>query len=121
MTTAIPAFPTHGQRGVGGGIQAEFALSHRIQKNCPVSAGCVAGPSGDFRRVGHRRRELDQRGMTVSWELKHSVVANADRQAVWEFVSNIDHLARIEGDAVEAVAIDGLCQAGTKDTTEMRG
>ena len=35
----------------------------------------------------------------MSWELKHSVIANANRQTVWEFVSNIDNLARIEGDA----------------------
>ena len=43
----------------------------------------------------------------MSWELKHSVIANANRQAVWEFVSNIDNLARIEGDAVESMTLDG--------------
>jgi hypothetical protein len=57
----------------------------------------------------------------MSWELKHSVVANADRQAVWEFVSNIDNLARIEGDAVESMTLDGPFQAGTTGTTKMRG
>jgi hypothetical protein len=32
--------------------------------------------------------------MTMSWELRRSVIANADRQMVWDFVSNIDNLAR---------------------------
>jgi hypothetical protein len=59
--------------------------------------------------------------MTMFWELKHSVIANANRQAVWEFVSNIDNLARIEGDAVESITLDGPYQAGSKGTTRMRG
>jgi hypothetical protein len=57
----------------------------------------------------------------MSWELKHSVVANANRQTVWEFVSDINNLARIEGDAVESITLDGPYQAGTKGTTKMRG
>jgi hypothetical protein len=59
--------------------------------------------------------------MTMFWELKHSVIANANRQTVWEFVSNIDNLARIEGDAVESMTLDGPYQAGSKGTTKMRG
>ena len=55
------------------------------------------------------------------WEFRHSVVANANRQTVWEFVSNIDNLARIEGDAVESMTLDGPYQAGSKGTTKMRG
>ena len=57
----------------------------------------------------------------MSWELKHSVIANANRQTVWEFVSNVDNLARIEGDAVESMTLDGPYQAGSKGTTKMRG
>ena len=57
----------------------------------------------------------------MAWELKHSVIANANRQTVWEFVSNIDNLARIEGDAVESITLDGPYQAGSKGTTKMRG
>jgi hypothetical protein len=55
------------------------------------------------------------------WELKHSVIAAANRQTVWEFVSDIDNLARIEGDAVESMTLDGPYQAGSKGTTKMRG
>lgn len=55
------------------------------------------------------------------WELKHSVIAAANRQTVWEFVSNIDNFARIEGDAVESMTLDGPFQTGTKGTTKMRG
>jgi hypothetical protein len=57
----------------------------------------------------------------MSWEWKHSVIANADRQTVWEFVSNIDNLVRVEGDAVESITLDGPFQAGTRGTTKMRG
>ena len=57
----------------------------------------------------------------MPWELKHSVIANADRRTVWEFVSNIDNLARVEGDAVESMTLDGPFQAGTRGTTKMRG
>jgi hypothetical protein len=59
--------------------------------------------------------------MTMFWELKHSVIANANRQTVWEFVSDIDNLARIEGDAVESMTLDGPFQAGSMGTTKMRG
>jgi hypothetical protein len=59
--------------------------------------------------------------MTMFWELKHSVIANANRQSVWEFVSDIDNLARIEGDGVESMALDGPFQSGTRGTTKMRG
>ena len=57
----------------------------------------------------------------MSWEFKHSVIANASRQVVWEFVSNIDNLARIEGDAVESMTLDGPFQTGTRGETKMRG
>jgi hypothetical protein len=57
----------------------------------------------------------------MSWELKHSVVANANRRTVWGFVSNIDNLARLEGDAVESMTLDGPYQAGAKGVTKMRG
>ena len=57
----------------------------------------------------------------MPWEFKHSVMANAPRQTVWEFVSNIDNLARVEGDAVESMTLDGPFQAGTRGTTKMRG
>jgi hypothetical protein len=59
--------------------------------------------------------------MSMPWELKHSVIANADRRTVWEFASNIDNLARVEGDAVESMTLDGPFQAGTRGTTKMRG
>ena len=55
------------------------------------------------------------------WEFRHSVIANANRQTVWEFVSNIDNLARIEGDAVESMTLDGPFQTGTRGATKMRG
>lgn len=56
----------------------------------------------------------------MPWELKHSVVANAPRRAVWEFVSQIENLARLEGDAVESMTLDGPFQAGTRGVTKMR-
>jgi hypothetical protein len=59
--------------------------------------------------------------MSMPWELKHSVIADAPRQTVWEFVSNIDNLARVEGDAVESMTLDGPFQAGTNGTTKMWG
>ena len=55
------------------------------------------------------------------WEFRHSVIANANRQTVWEFVSNIDNLARIEGDAVESMTLDGPFQTGTRGATKMPG
>jgi hypothetical protein len=55
------------------------------------------------------------------WELKHSVIAAANRQTVWEFISNIGNLARLEGDAVESMTLGGPYQAGSKGTTKMRG
>ena len=57
----------------------------------------------------------------MSWELKHSVIADARRQTVWEFVSDIGNLARVEGDAVESMTLDGPFQTGTRGTTKMRG
>jgi uncharacterized protein YndB with AHSA1/START domain len=59
--------------------------------------------------------------MSMSWEWKHSIIANTNRETVWEFVSNIDNLARVEGDAVESMTLDGPFQAGTRGTTKMRG
>jgi hypothetical protein len=59
--------------------------------------------------------------MNMLWEMKHSVDANANRQTVWGFVSDIDNLARIEGDAVESMTLDGPFQTGTRGTTKMRG
>ena len=55
------------------------------------------------------------------WELKHSVIAAANRRTVWQFVSNIDNLARIEGDALESMTLDGPFQTGTRGVTKMRG
>ena len=57
----------------------------------------------------------------MPWELKHSVIADAPRQAVWEFVSDIANLARVEGDAVESMTLDGPFQAGARGTTKLRG
>ena len=54
-------------------------------------------------------------------ELRHSAIADANRQTVWEFVSNIDNLARIEGDAVESMTLDGPFQTGTRGATKVRG
>jgi hypothetical protein len=59
--------------------------------------------------------------MNMHWGLRHSVVTNANRQTVWEFASNIDNLARIEGDAVESMTLDGPFQTGTRGATKMRG
>jgi hypothetical protein len=59
--------------------------------------------------------------MNMLSELRHSAIADANRQTVWEFVSNIDNLARIEGDAVESMTLDGPFQTGTRGATKMRG
>ena len=55
------------------------------------------------------------------WDFSHSVIADANRQTVWEFISNIDNIARLEGDAVESMTLDGPFQTGTRGTTKMRG
>src|SRR4051812_24086078 len=55
------------------------------------------------------------------WEFKHSVIADADRPTVWKFISDIDNLARVEGDAVESMMLDGPFHSGTRGTTKMRG
>jgi len=57
----------------------------------------------------------------MTWELKYSVIANANRQTVWAWHSNIDNWVRFEGDAVESITLDGPFQAGTKGTTKMPG
>ncbi len=57
---------------------------------------------------------------STTWETKHSVVANANRQTVWEFHSNVDNVAHVEGDAV-SMTLDGPFQAGTRGTTKMVG
>ena len=49
------------------------------------------------------------------------MIADADRQTVWEFVSNIENLARIEGDAVESMTLDGPFETGTRGATKMPG
>jgi hypothetical protein len=59
--------------------------------------------------------------MSMTWELKHSVVAGAGRQAVWEFISDVANLARLEGEAVESITRDGPFQTGSRGTTVMRG
>jgi hypothetical protein len=59
--------------------------------------------------------------MTMGWELKHSVVAQADRQTVWQFYSNLDNMARLEGDAVESISLDGPFRTGARGTTRMKG
>ncbi|HKA21591.1 MAG TPA: SRPBCC family protein [Blastocatellia bacterium] len=57
----------------------------------------------------------------MTWELKHSVIANASLQMVWAWHSNVDNWARFEGDAVESITLDGPFQAGTRITTKMPG
>jgi hypothetical protein len=57
----------------------------------------------------------------MTWELKHSVIANANRQTVWAWHSNVDNWVRFEGDAVESITLDGPFQAGTHITTKMPG
>ena len=57
----------------------------------------------------------------MTWELEHSVIANANRQTVWEWHSNVDNWVRFEGDAVESITLDGPFQAGTRITTKMPG
>jgi Polyketide cyclase / dehydrase and lipid transport len=55
------------------------------------------------------------------WEFRHSVVANANRETTWEFVSDINNIARIEGDAVESMTLDGPFESGVRGTTKMPG
>ena len=57
----------------------------------------------------------------MTWELKQSVIANANRQSVWAWHSNVDNWVRFEGDAVESITLDGPFQAGTRITTKMPG
>jgi hypothetical protein len=57
----------------------------------------------------------------MSWEFRHSVIADADRRTVWGFVSDIDNLARVEGQAVESMTLDGPFQTGTRGATKLRG
>jgi hypothetical protein len=59
--------------------------------------------------------------MNMPWEFRHSVIGNANRQTVWEFVSDIDNVARAEGDAVESMTLDGPFQTGTRGATKMQG
>lgn len=55
----------------------------------------------------------------VSWETQHSVVADADRETVWAYHSDVENWARFEGDAVESITLDSPFQAGTIGTTKM--
>src|SRR5712691_786801 len=57
----------------------------------------------------------------MTWELKHSVTADANRQTVWAWHSNVDNWVRFEGAAVESITLDGPFQAGTHITTKMPG
>jgi hypothetical protein len=57
----------------------------------------------------------------MPWELRHSVIADADRQTAWALVSDIDNLAHVEGDAVASMTLDGPFQTGTRGTTKVRG
>src|SRR5262249_18717516 len=57
----------------------------------------------------------------MSWELKHSVVANADRGTAWRFLTDITNITRLQGESGESVTLDGPYQAGTRGTTKMRG
>jgi hypothetical protein len=59
--------------------------------------------------------------MIMAWELKHSVVANADLHTAWKFHSNIDNMARIEGGSVESITLDGPFRAGARGTTKRAG
>ena len=55
------------------------------------------------------------------WELKHSVIANADQASVWSWHSNVENWVRFEGNAIESITLDGPFQAGTHMTTKMPG
>src|SRR5262252_3000036 len=57
----------------------------------------------------------------MSWELKHSVIANTDRPTAWAWYSNVENWARSEGNAVDSITLDGPFQAGTHITTKMPG
>jgi Polyketide cyclase / dehydrase and lipid transport len=57
----------------------------------------------------------------MTWELKHSVIADVDCQAVWAWYSNVDNWIRLEGAGVESITLDGPFQAGTHITTKMPG
>src|SRR4051812_22054395 len=57
----------------------------------------------------------------MTWELKQSVVANANLQTAWKFHSNIDNMARIEGGSVESITLDGPFRAGSRGTTKRAG
>jgi hypothetical protein len=59
--------------------------------------------------------------MSIVWELKHSVIANASRRRAWAWHANVDNWARLEGGAVESITLDGPFQAGTCITTKMPG
>src|SRR5438094_10543850 len=53
----------------------------------------------------------------MTWELKHSVIAEVNRQTAWAFYSNIDNWRRIEGDSTQYEA-DGPFQTGTHITAQ---
>jgi hypothetical protein len=57
----------------------------------------------------------------MTWELKHSVIADVDCQTAWAWYSNIDNWSRMEGPGVESITLDGPFQAGTHITTKMPG
>src|SRR5262245_60431784 len=48
---------------------------------------CLREPTAaPVERSGCGHREFAQGGRSMPWELKHSVIADAHRQTVWEFV-----------------------------------
>ena len=53
------------------------------------------------------------------WELKHSVIANADQASVWSWHSNVENWVRFEGNAIESITLDGPFQAGTHMTSTL--
>ena len=56
----------------------------------------------------------------MTWELKHSVIAEVNRQTAWAFYSNIDNWRRIEGDSTR-FEVDGPFQTGTHITAKAHG
>ena len=56
----------------------------------------------------------------MTWELKHSVIAEVNRQTAWAFYSNIDNWRRIEGDSTQ-FEVDGPFQTGTHITAKAHG
>lgn len=59
--------------------------------------------------------------MSETWEMKHSVVADVPLETVWDWHSNVDNWACLEGDAVESITLDGPFQSGARGATKIPG